>query len=177
MSKNPRLTSTRQQKTDGLPWVLICGIAVIGCLVVFVLYSSSIPEATTSTAIPESSAAVSTESPIPVTIEPENPESSSPISSESTLPEPQESVQASPRPAPDALLPPLPYVPNLVPRSPEVISDAYVFTARNPDVSEFVPCFCGCETRGHKANADCFVQSLLLLTKLLLSQTGKYHGK
>jgi len=144
--------------SGGPPWVLIGGTLVIGSLVVFALYSSSMPEANTS--------AASTESPMPVSsVEPENPESSSSsvpsesVASKPVAPEPQESVQASPRPAPDALLPPLPFVPNLVPRSPEVISDAYVFTARNPDVSEFVPCFCGCETRGHKANADCFVQS------------------
>lgn len=144
--------------SGGPPWVLIGGTLVIGSLAVFALYSSSMPEANTS--------AASTESPMPVSsVEPENPESSSSsvpsesVASKPVAPEPQESVQASPRPAPDALLPPLPFVPNLVPRSPEVISDAYVFTARNPDVSEFVPCFCGCETRGHKANADCFVQS------------------
>ena len=60
---------------------------------------------------------------------------------------------------PDVPLPALPIVPNLVPRPPEVITAGYAFAAHNPDILEFVPCFCGCETAGHTANADCFVES------------------
>lgn len=63
----------------------------------------------------------------------------------------------TPMPAADALMPPLPLVPNMVPRAPDVIRDAYTFAAQRPDVLEYVPCFCGCETAGHKRNADCFV--------------------
>ena len=64
-------------------------------------------------------------------------------------------------PVPDAAaaLPPLPLVPNMVPRSPEVIRDTYTFAAHRPDVLEYVPCYCGCETAGHSGNADCFVES------------------
>ena len=36
---------------------------------------------------------------------------------------------------------------------------AYEFAARNPDVLEYVPCFCGCDSAGHTGNADCFVAS------------------
>lgn len=74
-------------------------------------------------------------------------------------PAPPPAGEPTPIPPPDAPLPPLPLVQNLVPRSPQVIRDAYIFAAQNPQVLEYVPCFCGCETRGHKRNADCFVQS------------------
>ena len=66
---------------------------------------------------------------------------------------------SSPKPPADAPLPALPLVPNLIPRPPEVISEAYTFAAYNPDILEYVPCFCGCETAGHTGNASCFVQS------------------
>ena len=47
----------------------------------------------------------------------------------------------------------------MVPRAPEVVRDAYIFAAQRPDILEYVPCFCGCETAGHTRNADCFVAS------------------
>ncbi len=74
-------------------------------------------------------------------------------------PAPPQAGEPTPIPPADVALPPLPLVQNLVPRSPQVIRDAYIFAAQNPHVLEYVPCFCGCETRGHKRNADCFVQS------------------
>ena len=66
---------------------------------------------------------------------------------------------ASPRHPDGVPLPSLPLIPNMVPRPPEVVSAAYEFAAYNPDVLEYVPCFCGCESAGHTGNADCFVQS------------------
>ena len=66
---------------------------------------------------------------------------------------------ASPAHPEDVPLPALPGVPNMVPRSPEVVTAAYEFAARNPDILEYVPCFCGCDSAGHTGNADCFVQS------------------
>jgi hypothetical protein len=66
---------------------------------------------------------------------------------------------SSPKPAADAPIPPLPAVPNNLPRSPEVVNAAYTFAAQNPDILEYVPCFCGCESRGHTGNASCFVES------------------
>ena len=65
----------------------------------------------------------------------------------------------TPVPSADAQMPPLPPVSNMVPRAPEVVRDAYIFAAQRPDILEYVPCFCGCETAGHKRNADCFVAS------------------
>lgn len=63
------------------------------------------------------------------------------------------------KPPSDAVLPPLPFIPNGMPRTTEVINEVYEFAARNPDILEFVPCFCGCESAGHQANAHCFVES------------------
>ena len=34
---------------------------------------------------------------------------------------------------------------------------AYEFAARHPEVSRYVPCYCGCEADGHRNNEMCFV--------------------
>ena len=62
-------------------------------------------------------------------------------------------------PLPDALLelPPLPETGQVLPRSPAVIRAVYEFAARHPEVLEYMPCFCGCERKGHRSNHDCFV--------------------
>jgi hypothetical protein len=57
----------------------------------------------------------------------------------------------------DADIPPLPQVPYPPARPMEVVRSVYVFAARHPEVLSHVPCFCGCESRGHKHNDDCFV--------------------
>src|SRR6187200_534966 len=57
----------------------------------------------------------------------------------------------------DADIPPLPAVPYPPARPMEVVREVYVFAARHPEVLSHVPCFCGCESRGHKHNDDCFV--------------------
>lgn len=57
----------------------------------------------------------------------------------------------------DADIPPLPVVPYPPARPMEVVRAVYVFAARHPEVLSHVPCFCGCENRGHKHNDDCFV--------------------
>ena len=125
------------------PWVLIGGVVAIAALAALALYptSASETEATTSP--------VAAAEPTPASTTPEV----TPVSA------PAAPQVASPKPPPDAPLPPLPVIPNLVPRSAEFITEAYAFAARNPDVLEFVPCFCGCETAGHRGNADCFVRS------------------
>jgi hypothetical protein len=56
-------------------------------------------------------------------------------------------------------MPPLPYVPQMVPRPVELVKRAYVFAAQNPGVLSYVPCYCGCENNGHISNVDCFVGS------------------
>jgi Protein of unknown function with PCYCGC motif len=57
----------------------------------------------------------------------------------------------------DAEIPPLPVTPFAPARPIEVVRAVYVFAARHPEVLSHVPCFCGCESRGHHHNDDCFV--------------------
>jgi hypothetical protein len=54
-------------------------------------------------------------------------------------------------------LPPLPVTPFPASRPPDIVRAVYTFAADHPEVLSKVPCFCGCENRGHKANDDCFV--------------------
>jgi hypothetical protein len=132
----------QQPASGGPPWILIGGLVAVAAVGGLALLSSSggtspLPEA-------ESAAAESAE----------DDDVSRP-----DRPPPPPAGEPTPIPPADVELPPLPLVQNLVPRSPQVIRDAYIFAAQNPQVLEYVPCFCGCETRGHKRNADCFVQS------------------
>ena len=142
---------TPPERTGGPPWVLIGGVLAVAALAVVALYPTSAPE--TGVAVSEVADASAASEPTPVV----------PVAvaeaSEASEAEPEATVTQIIKPDPDAPLPPLPFIPNMVPRPVEVISEVYEYAARNPDVLEFVPCFCGCETAGHKANAHCFVQS------------------
>ena len=147
-SNNKTRQSAPQTATlqpGGPPWIVIGGALALAALVTFALYPSSTSEST-GTSIAEAAPAREA---VPAPTSTEHP------SGAPTAP----TAQASPVPDATQPLPPLPLVPNMVARPPEVVRDAYVFAAYNPDVLEFVPCFCGCETAGHKANADCFVES------------------
>ena len=56
-------------------------------------------------------------------------------------------------------MPPLPFVAQTA-GPVDLMRQAYVFAARNPDVLDYVPCYCGCgQTDGHRGNTDCFVES------------------
>jgi len=35
----------------------------------------------------------------------------------------------------------------------------YAFAARHPEVLQYAPCYCGCESGGHTSVNDCFVKS------------------
>ena len=59
----------------------------------------------------------------------------------------------------DADLPPLPVTPFPAARPMDIVRAVYVFAAKHPEVLSHVPCFCGCETRGHRHNDDCFVSA------------------
>ncbi len=74
---------------------------------------------------------------------------------------PSQAAAPSPSPVPQQLLPPLPPLPpGLALAGPvQVVSAVYEFAARHPEVLHYVPCFCGCEQDGHRANEDCFVAS------------------
>lgn len=58
-----------------------------------------------------------------------------------------------------ASFPPIPFRGYAPPRPPEVVTAAFHFTAEHPEVSSYIPCFCGCQHSGHKGNTDCFVRS------------------
>jgi hypothetical protein len=62
-------------------------------------------------------------------------------------------------PSTDADLPPLPVTEYPAARPMEIVRAVYTFAARHPEVLSHIPCFCGCESRGHRHNDDCFVAS------------------
>ena len=84
---------------------------------------------------------------------------------QSTTPPPAASTPAAQSPSSSSSsasdlrpgLPPLPVTPFPAARPPEIVRAVYTFAADHPEVLSKVPCFCGCENRGHKANDDCFV--------------------
>lgn len=53
--------------------------------------------------------------------------------------------------------PPLPPVNEPPPRPLDQVRAAYAFAAREGDVLQYVPCYCGCEERGHRSNLDCYI--------------------
>ena len=66
-------------------------------------------------------------------------------------------VDQSADPAAPEILPPLPAIAYSPPRPWPVVQAAYEFAARHPEVMRYVPCFCGCESSGHRHNEHCFV--------------------
>jgi Protein of unknown function with PCYCGC motif len=59
--------------------------------------------------------------------------------------------------ASQAPLPPLNTAGYALARPLAVTRAAYEFAARHPEVSRYVPCYCGCEADGHRNNEMCFV--------------------
>jgi hypothetical protein len=55
--------------------------------------------------------------------------------------------------------PPLDLPAYQLPRPNEVVRSVYQFAADHPEVLRYMPCFCGCNTSGHRSNADCFVKT------------------
>src|SRR6185295_805363 len=55
--------------------------------------------------------------------------------------------------------PPIPFAAYAPPRPPDVVTAAFYFAAEHPEITSYVPCFCGCQNMGHKGNTDCFVKS------------------
>lgn len=60
-------------------------------------------------------------------------------------------------PAALAPLPPLNTAGYALARPLAITRAAYEFAARHPEVSRFVPCYCGCEADGHRSNENCFI--------------------
>lgn len=146
--KHSDQVSERQapEQPAGPPWVLIGGVLAVAALAVFVLYPGWASESRDAVAEADHGAHA------PVPEQPADP--AHPVAE--TVP--AAAVEVT-KPDPDAPMPPLPFIPNMVPRPAEIIAEVYEFAGRNPDILEFVPCFCGCETAGHRANSHCFVQS------------------
>ena len=87
----------------------------------------------------------------PAPQEPSAPDSA-PSSSQTGADAPQHAINLT-----DADIPALPVTPFSPARPMEVVRAVYAFAARHPEVLSHVPCFCGCESRGHRHNDDCFV--------------------
>ena len=143
--RNPVSEAASPEQSGGPPWVLIGGILAVAAVAALMLYPDSGSE-TPETAVPIDAAGEGAGAAA-------EPHAAAPATGAE-----QASVEVV-RPDPDAPMPPLPFIPNMTPRPAEVIAEAYEFAGRNPDILEFVPCFCGCETAGHRSNAHCFVQS------------------
>ena len=136
-------TETPAPGSSGPPWVLIGGVVAVVAIALVALYPRQ------DTGVGNASGDVDT------AIEASEADMEPPAFTPPVVP----TRAASPAHPEDVPLPALPAVPNMVPRSPEVVTAAYEFAARNPDILEYVPCFCGCDSAGHTGNADCFVQS------------------
>ncbi len=82
----------------------------------------------------------------------------------SQRPEPTEAIieragaLAALGPRRQATLPPIPFQGYTPPRPVEVVTAAYQFAAEHPEITSYVPCFCGCENAGHAGSHDCFVK-------------------
>lgn len=48
-------------------------------------------------------------------------------------------------------------MPHAVQEAPTNVSDAYRFSAANPDLMQQFPCYCGCGSIGHTSNYACYV--------------------
>jgi hypothetical protein len=71
---------------------------------------------------------------------------------------PQATIPVVPmKAAPAGPLPPVPFEQYLA-RPAAVVQSVYEFAARHPEVLQYVPCYCGCESIGHKGNHECFVK-------------------
>lgn len=130
-----RPSSNARASGGGPPWIVILGVLLAVGVIGVLLLPAADPEPTSlPTAEPRQAAA------------PAARVADTPVSDATT------NLQSSP-------LPPLPLVDYTVPRPPRVIRAAYEFAARHPEVLRYIPCYCGCENSGHRANVDCFVQS------------------
>ena len=70
----------------------------------------------------------------------------------------QQTQSPAPSNAPSSSsLPSLPSVPFEPARPIAIVQTVFRFAAEHPEVLGQMPCFCGCQNRGHKNNDDCFV--------------------
>ena len=48
-------------------------------------------------------------------------------------------------------------MPAEVQKAPLTVLQAYQFAAANPEVTQHIPCYCGCGAMGHTSNYSCYV--------------------
>ena len=60
----------------------------------------------------------------------------------------------------DMPMAPLSEMPDEVQSAPVVTQQAYQFAVANPDVTQHIPCYCGCGAMGHTSNYSCYVESV-----------------
>lgn len=53
---------------------------------------------------------------------------------------------------------PMDKMPAEVQAAPSMVQAAYQFAAANPNVTQGIPCYCGCGAIGHTSNYSCYVQ-------------------
>ncbi len=59
----------------------------------------------------------------------------------------------------DSSWPSLPVVPDVERTLPvDLTDDVYAFAGRNPELLQYVPCYCGCRSQGHRSNLECYVR-------------------
>lgn len=49
--------------------------------------------------------------------------------------------------------------PQFAQASPEA-QQAYRFAVAHPDVLQYIPCYCGCNSAGHTSNKDCYIREV-----------------
>lgn len=60
----------------------------------------------------------------------------------------------------DLKMAPMSMMPDDVKSAPAVTQQAYQFAVANPDVTQHIPCYCGCGAMGHTSNYACYVESV-----------------
>ena len=143
-SPAPSPAPTAEARSNLGRWALIAvaAVAVVGAGVAFLLPGADPAETTAPDPAGETSSAAASPATAPAA---DAPASSAPQFTSADL-------EGLP-------MPPLPYVPQTAGPA-DLMRQAYVFAARNPDVLGYVPCYCGCGmSDGHQSNVDCFVES------------------
>lgn len=56
-----------------------------------------------------------------------------------------------------AAWPPLPSPPQRRHQLPHDLRGGYAYAARNQEILQYIPCYCGCVREGHRSNLSCFI--------------------
>lgn len=142
MKQTPRSSEPPAVRKAGPSWLILIGAVAAVAVAAVVLYpAADEPDEPAVTAAPPAG-------PAPVVAN----------TAEPTRAPAVEQTGGALKPNLDTPLPPLPFSPQMA-RPVDVVRTAYEFVGRHPEVSNYVPCFCGCENGGHRSNENCFVQA------------------